>query len=255
MQRKSRELGMAKRTKQMARSLICFGSLLLSLQTSSVLADGTVVDKIYDPYVNPLEKEVEYRYLDSEDPSGRDIAIHQLGISWSPVERLALEAYVLAEDGEGRKGDNSAPDAWELEARYQLSEQGEYAVDWGIVAEYERERHENNDEMTLSLVALKEWGRWLSVVNAGVGYENRGRAKDEWETALHLQTRYRFHPHFEPGLEFHAGEDYRGIGPVTMGTIRLPDAKSVHWELAAVTGLEETSADLTVRFALEYEFY
>lgn len=241
---------------QMMRLLHQAGGLvLLSLFVDSAFADGTVVDKIYDPYVNPLEKEVEYRYLDSEDSVGRDIAIHQLGFSWSPLDRLALEAYVSAEDAEGRKGDDSAPDAWELEARYQLTEQGEYAVDWGLVAEYEQERHDNNDEMTLSVVALKEWGRWLGVANAGVGYENRGRAKDEWETSLHLQTRYRFHPHLEPGLEFHAGEDYRGLGPVTMGTIRLPGARSLHWELAAVAGLDDASADLTLRFALECEFY
>jgi hypothetical protein len=30
---------------------------------------------------------------------------------------------------------------------------------------------------------------------------------------------------------------------------------SVRWELGSVVGLDETSADFTLRFMLEYEFY
>jgi hypothetical protein len=78
---------------------------------------------------------------------------------------------------------------------------------------------------------------------------------EEFETALSLQARYRYRPMLEPALEFYAAEDYRGMGPVLVGAIRLAAANSLRWEVGAIFGLDDQSADYVFRLLLEYEFY
>ncbi|AKH70830.1 hypothetical protein IMCC21906_03193 [Spongiibacter sp. IMCC21906] len=216
------------------------------LCSGAALADGTVVDTVYDPYVNALEKEVEYRLVRTQ--GGR--SLHRLGIASSLTDRLAVEVYGLSEDS--RMG---TLEGGELEFKYQLTEQGEYFADVGVLAEYEYEDADHNNEGSLTLLAASAWGAHVSAANLSLGYENRGALADEWETSLSLQTRYRLRQWLEPGVEFYAGEDYRGIGPVLVGTTRLGVAKSLRWEIGAIAGLTDDSADYTLRLSFEYEFY
>ena len=44
------------------------------------VADGIVVAKIYDPYVQPLETEIEYRFVGQTDNQDLDAEKHSLGI-------------------------------------------------------------------------------------------------------------------------------------------------------------------------------
>lgn len=221
----------------LAVALLCSGA---------ALADGTVVDTVYDPYVNALENEVEYRLVRTQ--GGRNL--HRLGVAASLTDRLAVEVYGLSEDSRmGRL------DGGELEFKYQLTEQGEYFADVGVLAEYEYEEANQNNEGSLTLLAASAWGAHVSTANLSLGYENRGDFADEWETSLSLQTRYRLRQWLEPGVEFYAGEDYRGIGPVMVGSARLGTAKSLRWEIGAIAGLTDDSADYTLRLSLEYEFY
>lgn len=210
------------------------------------LADGAVVDTIYDPYVNALEKEIEYRLVRSEGGE----SLHRVGFATAITGRLAVEIYAMSADSHLVKLDGG-----ELEFKYQMTEQGEYFADFGLLAEYEHERAQDNDEGSLSLLATKAWGAHVSTANLTVGYENRGELADEWETQLSLQTRYRWRQSLEPGVEFYAGEDYRGIGPMLMGNVRLAAARMLRWQAGIIAGLTGDSADYTLRLSLEYEFY
>jgi len=226
--------------------------LLLSASLP-VLADGLAVDKIYPPYVNALEKELEYRVSRAQGglqaPNG--VIIQRLGFGAAISDTLALEAYVIG------RGDDDASSfsGYELEARWQLTEQGEYPVDWGVIVEYENSRDSDVEELATKLIALREWGSYIFTGNAGLIYEDSEATGAEFETSFSVQARYRYKAFLEPALEFYAAEDYRGIGPALVGMTRLSTTDSIRWELGSVIGLNESSADYTLRLMLEYEFY
>ena len=220
--------------------------LLASLAVvSSVSADGSAIDKIYHPYVQPLEREIEWRMVSADGDH-----LQRLGIGQSLSDSLFVEGYLVAEE----QGDTFRLRNYELEAKWQLTEQGEYAIDWGVIAELEKLHEQNEWELATALLMEKEWGRWVSTANFWLKYEWGERIKNEFETALAVQTRYRLSPNFEPAIEFYGGENTRALGPVVMGELRLGTGKKLHWETGLLLGLDKKTPDATMRLLAEYEF-
>jgi len=108
-------------------------------------------------------------------------------------------------------------------------------------------------ELASGLILEKAWGRWVGTANLWLIYEH-SPINAEFETALALQTRYRYKPYLEPAIEFYAGQDTRGLGPVLMGDLKFGPGKKLHWEAGIIFGLETDSPDNTWRFSTEYEF-
>ena len=226
---------------------------LLAAGSQAVWADGLVVDKVYHPYVDALEKELEYRaVVQDAQPGKQNLAqVHQLSLGSAIGDRLFAEVYMI---GAKNRASGFVVEAWEAELKWQLTEQGEFGIDWGLLLEYEDERRRDAHEFAIALLAEKELGRFSATANLFVVNEWGKDVVDEVETVFSLQTRYRGNAAFEPGLEFYAGQDSRGIGPVLQGTIITGSRKSVHWEAGAIFGLGHQSPDNTWRFQLEYEF-
>jgi len=229
-----------------------FFGLLLSI-TAEGFADGVVVDKIYDPYVQPLEQELEYRAIVQKDETASldGGQLHKLGLGRSWSERWYAEFYLT---GEKTKTDSLSIDVYELEAKRQLTEQGEYWADWGLLLEVERNQRTHAWEYNSSLLASKEWGRWVMTANLGILYERGDDIPNEWETTLSVQARYRLTRGFEPAIEYYGGEGTKALGPVFMGDIRTDDRRNLHWEVGMVFGLDGDSPDRTFRGLLEFEF-
>jgi hypothetical protein len=170
-------------------------------------------------------------------------------LSWS--DRWFSELYLI---GKRTNEDSLSVDAYELETKWQLTEQGEYWADWGLLFELETERDSDVWEYGTTLLVSKEWGRWVTTANAGLIYEWGGDIDNEWETTLALQGRYRLTRGFEPAMEFYSGEDAKALGPAFMGNIRTGGKTKLHWELGVYFGLDSESADQTFRGLLEFEF-
>jgi len=224
---------------------VCFGSL--------ALADGLVIDKIYHPYVQPLEEEFEWRSsMQDRQPGAADhLRVHRLGYARSLGDRWFGELYLV---GQGSDETGFDVEAYELEARRQLTEQGQYWADWGLMFDAEKAAHYDAWEFSTGLLAEKEWGRWSGTANFRLRQEWGSDISDELEARLGLQARYRYSPSFEPALEYYGGEDTRGIGPVALGVVRLGSGLRLGWEAGAIFGLDHSSPDLTLRFLLEFEF-
>jgi hypothetical protein len=220
--------------------------LILSILPSLVLADESAIDKVYHPYVQPLEREVEWRMISADSEQ-----LHRFGIGKSFSDRLFIEGYLIAEDN---KEGNFSLTAYELEAKYQLTEQGEYAVDWGVIMEIEKEKDEDSWEVAGGVLMEKEWGRWVGAVNFWGIYEWGDNKDDEIESVLALQARYRYSRFLEPAIEFYSGEETRGLGPVLMGDVRMGTGKKLHWEAGAIIGLDSKTPDNTWRLLTEFEF-
>lgn len=209
------------------------------------LADDLAVDKVYHPYVQPMEREVEWRMVAADGDH-----LQRLGIGRSVNDRVFVEGYLLAAE----EGDTFRLEGYELETRIQLSEQGEYAVDWGMIVELEKAHQEDEWELATALLMEKQWGRWVGAANLWLEYEWGDEVKDEFETAMALQTRYRLSPAFEPAIEFYGGENTRALGPVAMGDVRFGAGKKLHWESGVLFGLSKKTPDAILRLLAEYEF-
>lgn len=220
---------------------------------SVCIADGNTVDKIYHPYVDALEQELEWRtiYQDNQPGANDHRQLHRFSYGRAFSDRWFGEIYLTGENSE----DTSFKlEAYEIEAKWQATEQGEYWADWGLLFELEKEAHESIWEFSTSVLVEKEWGRWSGTANFLITHEWGSDIDDEVESSAALQVRYRLSRWLEPALEFYSGEDTQAIGPVFMGNINTGTRQSLHWEAGMIFGLTGESANNTVRLLIEYEF-
>ena len=225
--------------------------LSISLVMSSIVyADGVVVDKVYHPYVLPNEREVEWRLFSHRESNNNKLA-QRLAYGQSVNENLMLEFYLV-----GERDSNNDFDivSYELEARWMLTEQGEYWADWGLLFEIEKETEQKNWEVTSGILVEKEFGRTSLTLNAFMIYEWGKTLKSELETEFRLKYRYRYIEQFQPAIEVYLGEDYLGIGPAFMGLQRFNAQKQLKWEVGFITGMDSRSKGHVLRVTVEYEF-
>ncbi|HDZ15792.1 MAG TPA: hypothetical protein ENI26_09375 [Methylophaga aminisulfidivorans] len=224
------------------RHLSAFTLLLSPLIAN---ADGSAIDKVYHPYVEPLEQEFEWRMITADGDS-----LQKFSYGQSVSDRLYIEGYLVAADQQ----DNFHLSSVELEVKYQLTEQGEYVIDWGYLGELERSTRFNGWEYTNTLLMEKQWGNWVGAANLSLVYEWGSEVDNELETAAALQAKYRLSRHFEPAIELYAGQDSHAIGPVALGDLRLGPGKKLHWETGVLFGVDDKTPDTTLRFLTEFEF-
>lgn len=236
--------------KRSASALVA-STALLALSAPWVEADGSSVDKIYHPYVQPLERELELRLVAEQDRAGEDVRRWRLGYGQALSSNFRAELYMI---GTAEGADAGDLTAYELEGLWQVTEQGQHAADWGLLFELEKEHREDAWEFSTALLAERAWGPWVGTANVHLSREWGTELRDEWETRLGLQGRYRLSPRFEPAVELHAAEDLLALGPAVLGTARLGIRRKLHWEFGLFAGLDAESPDLSARGQLEYEF-
>jgi len=227
----------------------CLTAVLLLPNVAA--ADGIIVDKIYDPYVHPLEKEIEARFVGQTDNQTPDLQKYSLGFGRTISDRWAVELYTIAFR---TPGESVSVDTYELEAKWQLTEQGEYAADWGLLFELERGTEENSWELTTQLLTARDFGRISTTANLGVLYERGEKIKNEFETTLRLQARYRLRESFEPAVELHVGQNTVAFGPTILGLVRIAKGRKLRWEFGVFTGIDKKSPDQIIKANFEFEF-
>lgn len=231
---------------------IAVAALTLPVATT-LYADGSSIDKVYHPYVQLLEKEIEYRALYQQDskPDADGRLRHILGYGQALSDRLFAEVYLIGID---QAGDSFSLEAYEAELKWQLTEQGEFDNDWGILFEFERDSSEDIWEASSTLIAAHTWSRWVATINLALIYEWGGDIDNEWETAFSAQLRYRNSERLEPAIEFYQGQDTQAIGPVLTGLWRFGGGRKLYWEFGAILGTNSETADVNWKLTLEYEF-
>lgn len=227
--------------------------LLIPLLAGSgrLLADAEI-GRVYHPYVAPMEREIEWRSNVIDDPgkSNHKNQKHWLAAGYSINDRWFAEAYVIAAKD---NGESLQIEGFELEAKRQLTEQGEYWADWGVLYELERETSENIWEAAVTGLMEKEIGATSLAINLSAIYEFGGGIEDEFETAAALQWRWRYTEKFEPALEYYQGDELAALGPVGLGTFRF-GRQQLKWELGLLFAADSVTPDKTYRVLFEYEF-
>ena len=211
------------------------------------------VSNVYDPYVQAMEREIEVRTIFQTDkkPIEDNILKQSVSYGFSLNDRVFAEAYLI---GTRRPDESFNLQGYEIETKIQLTEQGQYSTDWGVIFEFGRQISESIAEVASILVASRQWGNWVGTLNVGLEYEFGSNIQDELDRFAFAQWRYRYRETFEPGIEFYADEFTRGIGPVLTGVIRGKGNNKWHWEAGLIAPLNDTTPDQTYRFQLEWEF-
>ncbi|MEK9920113.1 MAG: hypothetical protein VW806_03245 [Halieaceae bacterium] len=225
--------------------------LPITMGSASTWGDGSAISQVYAPYVQPLERELELLWLDETRPSGRieSNTLTKLGFGTSFLDGVYTELSVS-------KLDASSSDSTqvELEVIWQITEQGEYSSDWGLLFEAETNLDTHNHELSAGLLNQKDWKKFSLISNLVATYEWGSGFENEFESRLGLQARYRLQPEFEPMIEFFQGPDTTAIGPGAAGLIRLRPGRQLRWGFSILKGLN-SELDYTAKLEFEYEFF
>lgn len=228
-----------------------FYLVVIAIAFGTVHADGLSVNTIYDPYVQPLERELEWRMVYANDHTSSDHRRSVLGYGQSVAPGWFVEGYL--QFNQPVQGDWQL-DGYELEVKWQIGEQGQYPIDSALLLELEHGADDDEADIELSYLGAIDWQRSTLLLNAGFGREIRDDNEDEWERQLSLSWRYRWRPEWEPGLELFASEDTRAMGVNSRGQWRLSPGKNLFWQAALLSGVNDRTPDWIARLQIEYEF-
>ncbi len=223
--------------------------------------------KVYTPYVEVGELEIEYRpsrTIDSDDAKDNEQK-HLLGIGYGVTEWWFTEIYAEWEREAGA-GEETAFEAFEWENRFQLSNPGEYWADFGLLVEYERtDSGSSPDKIEVALLLAKELGNFDAAYNVVFEREVGGGASDDVEFAHAFQLKYRLDRAFEPGIEvfgeFGAIDDMPSFdeqehyaGPIVEGTLPLGDSGlKLKYNAGYLFGISDGAEDGVVKAIIELE--
>ena len=235
------------------KGILCLILAVLGNCPTTVLADGAFVGKVYHPYVLPLEQEIEWRlgFNEQEGHPNDNNMTQRIAFGHSVSERVSVEVYLIGERSGNQK---FALSAYEIEARWMITDQGEYAIDWGALFEIEKKKGANDWELSAGLLAEKEFGKTSLTANMFVIYEIDRHQQNELEAEMRLQYRYRWLPQVQPGIELFTGDDFIGMGPSFMGIQRFDGQKQLKWEAGLIFGLDDETTNRSFRLTIEYEF-
>lgn len=232
---------------------ILLAAALVLPTLSTTWADGLSLAPIDQPYVHALEREIELSSRWQREGHGRPSGtVTSLGFGVTSGSNYLVELSVTGLDLPSRQLE---ADSVELEAKWQLTEQGEYAADWGLAIELEREIANNRWEAGATLLWERQRQRWVATVNAGLHYEWGRDYRNEFETSLAAQLRYRYGPQLEPTLVLHLSQDTGAVGPGLWLHQRLAPGRRLNWQFALLQGFKTATPEQTLLVAVEYEFY
>lgn len=208
------------------------------------------VDKVYDPYVSPGEVEVEARGVHKFDDEDEHKV--KLGVGYGVTSFWFVEGYAIFEQ---ESGENADIEDLELENKFQLTEQGQYWIDIGLLTELEKKLEEDVWEFKTGPLFRKQIKNWVATGNFLL---EKKFGSDNTEGRVELlgaaQLKYRLSPYLEPAVEYYAERETHAIGPVLLGK-NLVGSTPVKWELGILKGLNDETSDINFRWLIEMEFY
>ncbi len=231
-----------------SKAIIFLTLLIIAIFTLPVRAE---MNRVYHPYVEQNERELEYGFT-LRDLRGDSELLNRAALGYAWNDRIFTELYVLTEsithEGEQVRG-------YEAELKWQITEQGEYWADWGLLLEAGTAQDISSHEVAAGILWEKEIAnRWIAAANLIAEYEYGKDIKDEFETALRAQLRYRQSAAFEPALELYLDDQDSAAGPAFMGTLKLSNHKQLRWELGLLFGLDAETPESNLRGGIEFEF-
>lgn len=249
-----------------ALRLLCSISLLI---IALAPLPAYAVNKLYSPYVEQGELELEYfgsRSVDGQAAKD-DAQKQQFAIGYGVTNYWLTEIYAKYKKA---PQENLAFDSWEWENIFQLTERGEYWLDVGASLAYEYTPQSNSaDAIEARLLLAKDIEDTSHVLNIKLEKQVGAGPKDGLEGALIWSSRYNYSPMFQPGFEINSdfGELERTgpfkdqehhIGPAAYGKIPLnftDRADALKYRIGYLFGISDAASQGEAVFQVEYELH
>ncbi|MBV8659542.1 MAG: hypothetical protein JO142_17105 [Burkholderiales bacterium] len=236
--------------------------VVLGLGFAALSAQAAI--HVYSPIVEEGEAEIELKADHTFDKSnelnnGRSANV-DIGYGVNSFWATEIEAQWKQDPMGTRHYDSTS---WEN--RFQLTEQGEYWVDVGIFAEYEKVvQKDDHNNATVGLLLQKEFGDNVTTFNFLLNREFGTDGAPGLTVDYRLQSRWRLNRYFEPGFELYGApgrlghfESYENqrvrMGPVAVGIVPVSLPGKLKYEVGYLAGLSRGSERGTARALLEYE--
>ena len=240
--------------------IFCLGTL----NTGISLAGPA--DYVSTPAVEYGEREIDFKHGFARLPDGTRTQTTSLGFGYGATESWFTEFY-LKRDTEG----NNKLDIAEWENKFQLTEPGKYALDVGLLTEFEVPLN-NADapyEFKFGPLLQTEFGKLQ--LNGNLLFERKfghhidGDAPFVTQIGYQWQIKYRWQPTFEFGAQG-IGEmgqwdhwddldkQIHRIGPAVFGKFGLGNRQAIRYNAALLFGASTAAPAHTFRMQAEYEF-
>jgi hypothetical protein len=222
-------------------------------------------DYVYTPTVEYGEKEVDFKYGTARQKNGTLVQATNVGYGYGAGEYWFTEFY-LKQKRSGNQTENMA----EWENLFQLTETGEYPVDFGLVTELEAPLSADLPwEIKLGSLFQTEFGKLQ--LNGNLMFKRAfGKADKSGEPYVTLfgyqwQAKYRWKPDFEYGLQGFGemgkwndwnkqADQFHNAGPAIFGRFVLGKGQAIRYNAAWLLGTNNATPKHTFRMQVEYEY-
>lgn len=232
-------------------------AVLLALAAAllaSPRAEAGPADKVYRPVVEYGETEVELRggYLADERDAIDGTQAYVLDFGHGVTPWWFTEAVIEIEK---EPGSSLEAEEIEWENIFQLSEPGQYFLDFGFFAEAKLPLEvEYPYGVELGPMFQKETGPLVHNLNLLAEWSFGNGFATENELGYSLQSRWRSGTAVEAGVQGFGEEDAHLLGPAVFGGGRLGERSKFKWDAAVLAGLTDAAEDWRLRWELEFEF-
>lgn len=216
-------------------------------------AEAGPADKVYLPHVEYGETEIELRggYVKDSGPANTAQAYvldfgHGVAPWWFTEAVLEMEK---------RPGESFEIEALEWENVFQVSEPGQYFLDYGFFAELTVPLDNGNPfALEAGPMFQKDLGRLTSNLNVLGAVQFGDNAEGGVELGYTGQSRYRSGGAVEVGVQAFGAEDAHLLGPAVFGGGTLSERHQFKWDAAVLAGLTGDAEDFRLRWEIEFEF-
>ena len=237
---------------------LCAGLLFVGTE-----ARADPASKVYTPGVVQGEWELElqggYQQWRGHDGNRERQTVFDIGYAFTPWWKSELATGYTQAPGSRWRHDET-----EWENVFALDEPGQHWVDVGLFAEYARDHAARRNVLEFGPLLEKDMGKVQANLDLLFVRELGASADPGAGIAYAAQVKWRGNPYFEPGVQAFGGlgrtnrigrdTDHRA-GPAFFGQAPFGDRQKLKYDAALLFGLNRNSADATVRFTLEIEFY
>jgi len=243
-----------------SRTLIfCLGLL------NTGIAFAGPADYVYTPTVEYGEKEIDFKYGTARQKNGTLVQATNVGYGYGAGEYWFTEFY-LKQKRSGNQIENMA----EWENKFQLTETGEYPVDFGLVTELEAPLSADLPwEVKLGSLFQTEYGKLQLNGNLLLkrAFGKADKSGEPYATNLlyQWQAKYRWKPDFEYGVQGFGelgkwndwskqADQFHNAGPAIFGRFVLGKGQAIRYNAAWLFGTSEATPKHTFRIQAEYEY-
>ena len=242
---------------------VFFTALIVSVIASTAHAGPSA--HVYSPMVEYGENEIEFMggYYDDNDQGvdGEQEVKIAFGRGLTTWWKSEIEFEWEKEPTEGTKYK-----AFEWVNIFQLSEQGEHWMDYGLFVEFKfPDSGAKADKIEIGPMFQKELGNTINNLNLIFVRDFGSKAGHDTKLEYTWQVQWYGAPELQYGIQGFGdvgnldgmkkfNKQEHKVGPALFGLIKLEGSTKIKWDSALLFGTTSNTPDYTLRFIAEYEF-